>query len=137
MAKFQPGKSGNPRGKPQGAKSRFTKMRQELESDLPALLKSTKEAALAGDMTAMRLLLERTLPPQKATASTVSLPALKKAQTLTEKADAVLGAIADGELPPDVGASLVDALGKLAKLKEMDDMERRLEALEKANEQKH
>ena len=60
MAQFEPGKSGNPKGKPKGAQRRFTKMREELKSALPALLESTKKAALSGDMTAMRLLLERT-----------------------------------------------------------------------------
>ena len=90
MAKFKRGQSGNPAGKPRGARSRFTKMREKLEADLPCLLDATKQAALDGDMTAMRLLLERTLPPQKATAATVNIPALEKASGLTEKADVVL-----------------------------------------------
>ena len=134
MAKFKRGQSGNPAGKPRGARSRFTKMREKLEADLPDLLDATKQAALAGDMTAMRLLLERTLPPQKATAATVSIPALEKASGLTEKADVVLAAVGRGELPPDVGASLVDGLTRMAKLKELDDIERRLLALEEQQE---
>jgi hypothetical protein len=132
MAQFEPGKSGNPKGKPKGAQSRFTKMREELKSDLPALLESTKKAALAGDMTAMRLLLERTLPPLKATAAPLVIEDLEQATTLTGKADLILAAIARGDMPPDVGASLVDALGRLAKLKELDEIERRLSALEES-----
>jgi len=105
-------------------------MREKLEADVPDLLDATKQAALAGDMTAMRLLLERTLPPQKSTAAMVNIPALEKTSGLTEKADVVLAAVGRGELPPDVGASLVDALGRMAKLKELDEIERRLLALE-------
>lgn len=58
MTKFQQGKSGNPKGKPRGAKSRYTKYREALDRDMLKLLQKTKQAALAGDMTAMRLLLE-------------------------------------------------------------------------------
>ncbi|MFC6327894.1 DUF5681 domain-containing protein [Alloalcanivorax gelatiniphagus] len=130
MAQFKPGKSGNPKGKPKGAQSRFTKMREELKTDLPDLLESTKQAALAGDMTAMRLLLERTLPPLKATAAPLVIEGLEQAATLTDKAALILAAIARGDMPPDVGASLVDALGRLAKLKELDDLEARIAALE-------
>jgi hypothetical protein len=39
-------------------------------------LDKTKEAALQGDLVAMRLLLEKTLPSTKAIAATVKLPAL-------------------------------------------------------------
>ena len=87
-------------------------------------------AARYGNLDAMRLLLERTLPPLKATAAPLVIEDLAKAATLTGKADLILTAIARGDMPPDVGASLVDALGRLAKLKELDDLEARIAALE-------
>ena len=130
MARYKKGQSGNPDGKPLGAKSRFTAMREALADDLPALLDKTKEAALEGDMTAMRLLLERTLPPTKAAAATVDIPALAKAGTLTDKAAAILTAIACGQLPPDVVGALMAALGQMAKKTEVDEMERRIAAQE-------
>ena len=130
MTLFQPGQSGNPQGKPKGAKSKYTLMREALADDLPQLLEATKAAALAGDMTAMRLLLERTLPPHKASSAPVSLPELDQANTLTDYARAILSATSRAELPPDVAAQLLAALGNVAKLAEIDEIERRLTELE-------
>lgn len=133
MTKYSPGKSGNPSGKPKGAKSRFTVMRDQLLDDLPELLRVTKQQALTGDTTALRLLLERTLPAQKATAAPVDIPSLKTAPTLTQKAQAIIDAIGDGIVPPDVGASLLAALGNVSKIIETDELEQRIAALEKLN----
>ena len=130
MTQFKPGESGNPAGKPKGARSRFTKMREALADDLPQLLDATKTAALAGDMTAMRLLLERTLPPHKAASAPVWLPELEQAETLTDQARAILNATSRAELPPDVSAQLLAALSSVAKLAEIDEIERRISALE-------
>lgn len=130
MTLFKPGESGNPQGKPKGAKSKYTLMREALADDLPQLLEATKAAALAGDMTAMRLLLERTLPPHKAAAAPVSLPELDQANTLTDYARAILSATSRAELPPDVAAQLLAALGNVAKLAEIDEIERRITELE-------
>lgn len=135
MTKYLPGKSGNPSGKPKGAKSRYTVMREQLLADLPELLRVTKKQALTGDTTALRLLLERTLPAQKATAAPIDIPDLKSAQTLTEKAQAIINAIGDGSVPPDVGASLLAALCNVSKIIETDELEQRIVALEKLNGQ--
>jgi hypothetical protein len=130
MTLFKPGESGNPQGKPKGAKSKYTLMREALADDLPQLLEATKAAALSGDMTAMRLLLERTLPPHKASSAPVSLPELEQANTLTDYARAILSATSRAELPPDTAAQLLGALGNVAKLAEMDEIERRITELE-------
>ena len=131
MTQFKPGKSGNPNGKPRGAKSKYTLMRDALANDLPQLLDATKNAALSGDMVAMRLLLERTLPPHKAATAPVLLPELEQADTLTDYARTIIHATGRGELPPDIAAQLLGALGNVAKLTEIDEIERRLNELEK------
>lgn len=130
MSRYKKGQSGNPKGKPVGTKSRYTLMREALADDLPMLLSRTKEAALEGDMVAMRLLLERALPPIKATSGALELPSLATARTLTGKANAILSAISCGYLSPDVGSALISSLGQVAKLTEFDDLERRIEILE-------
>ena len=130
MGQFQPGQSGNPSGRPKGSKNRSTKLLDALGDDVPELLEATKRAALDGDMTAMRLLMDRALPVSKATAPPVELPELQKAETLTQKADAIMAATGKGEIPPDVASQLIAALGNVAKLAEIDEIERRLQALE-------
>lgn len=136
MTQFKPGQSGNPNGKPKGTKSKYTLMRDALADDLPELLEATKAAALSGDMTAMRLLLERTLPPHKAASAPVLLPELEQADTLTDHARAILSATSKGELPPDIAAQLLGALGTVAKLAEVDEIERRLAELEALHNEK-
>ena len=95
---------------------------------VPALVSMLLERAMAGDIGAARLLLERTVAPLKAAeqATPLSLPG----GTLTEQGQAVIAAVASGELAPSQGAALLSSLGTLAKLAEADDLARRLAVLE-------
>lgn len=131
MARFKPGRSGNPDGRPKGTPDRRTTLLKELEADLPALLAKLKANALKGDTMALRFLLDRVMPLRKATTEPVELPELANAGTLPEKADALLRAIAEARLPPDVGALLVGAIGTAARVEEVAELRERLEALER------
>lgn len=128
---FKKGKSGNPTGKPIGAKSRLTKLREGLTKDLPGLLDKVKSAALAGDMTAAKMLLDRTLPPVRAESAPVHIPELAEGKTLSEKAQAIINAVANGVLAPSIASELLSALGAVCKIIETDDLENRIAALEK------
>ena len=79
-------------------------------------------------MSAARLLLERTIPPLKAAEE--AAPLVLPDGTLTEQGRAVLGAVAAGELAPGRGAALLGAMGTLARVVEVDELERRVAALE-------
>ncbi len=129
-SQFKKGQSGNPNGRPRGAVGQRTKLLKELESDLPALITALKTNALAGDTQALKLLLDRLLPVKKAAHELVELPELEQAQTLVDKAGAVLDAVAMGEVAPDIGAQLVHAVGVLSKVAEVQDLEARISALE-------
>ncbi len=50
--------------------------------------------------------------------------------TLTEQGRAVLASVAAGELAPGQGAALLGAIGTLARVSEVDELARRIEALE-------
>lgn len=130
MARFQPGQSGNPAGRKPGTKTARTKLVEALADDLPGLLEATKKAALEGDMVAMRLLLDRTLPVNKQSGALLDLPAMREATDLTGKAAAVLDAIAAGEVPPEVGAQLVTAITSAARVAELDALTARLDDME-------
>lgn len=130
MAQFKPGQSGNSSGRPRGSRNLATRLVKALENELPELLEKTVQSALAGDMTAMKLLLERTLPPQKSVTAPVKIPGLKDASGVAEKAEAVIDAISRGVVPPDVGCQLISALGSLGALRELHEVEGRLVALE-------
>ena len=121
------GQSGNPKGRPPGA-GEVAKLRAAIAGQVPAIIQSLTAAALAGDVQAARLLLERTLPALKPAeqAQALHLPD----GTLTDQGRAVLAAVAAGELAPGQGAALLGAIGTLARVAEVDELARRIEALE-------
>jgi len=51
-------------------------------------------------------------------------------ETLTDQGRAVLSAVSAGALPPGQGSQLIAAIGALARVAEIDELERRLSALE-------
>ena len=121
------GVSGNPKGRPPGA-GEVAKLRAAIAGQVPAILQSLTAAALGGDVGAARLLLERVIAPLKAAeqAQALHLPD----GTLTDQGRAVLAAVAAGELAPGQGAALLGAIGTLARVAEVDELARRIEALE-------
>ncbi len=125
--RWKPGQSGNPRGRPKGA-GEVGKLRAAIAEALPDILAGLIERAQAGDVQAARLLLERALPAVKP----VELPeaVALQGETLTAKGEAVLRLLAAGELGPGQAAALLGAIGQLARVAEIDELARRIEALE-------
>ena len=78
-------------------------------ADVPEIFAVLIAAAKGGDIQAARLILERVLPPFNGIeqAVTIKLPA---DGTLTAKADAVLCAVAAGDLAPGQASQLIAAL---------------------------
>ncbi|CAM3885163.1 DUF5681 domain-containing protein [Roseateles saccharophilus] len=107
-------------------------MRAEIAGHLPAIIAKQVELAKAGDAQAARLLLERVLPPVKATEqpAIISLP---DGQSLAEQGRAILSAAGSGSLAPGQAAQLLSGLGALAKLIETDELAVRIAALEAKN----
>lgn len=125
---WQPGQSGNPKGKTPGS-GELQRLRASLATDLPDILAGLVLAAKGGDVQAARLILERILPPVKAIEQAVELE-LPDGGTLTAKAAAVLSAAAMGDIAPGQAAQLIAALGTLAKISEVDDLAARITNLE-------
>ncbi len=126
-AAWKPGQSGNPKGRPPGT-GEVAKMRAAIAQRVPELLAAMMARALEGDVGAARLLLERAIAPLKATEQPQALTLPDG--TLTEQGRAVLAAVAAGELAPGQGAALLAAVGTLARIVEVDELERRITALE-------
>lgn len=127
-SQWKPGESGNPAGRPPGTFNPSTRLRKLIDAE--KIVARLQEAALGGDVQAARTLLERALPVYRTTAEPVNLPELADADELTDKAKAVLAAISDGRVPPDVGSQLVSAIGNVAQLSKVDELDRRVAALE-------
>lgn len=130
QGRWKPGESGNPNGKPPGS-GELQKLRAAIGAHVPEIIQKLVTAARGGDIQAARLILERVLPPVKATeqAQPINLPD----GTLTEQGRAVLAAVAAGEIAPGQGASLLGAIATLSKVTELDELAARVAALEKKN----
>jgi hypothetical protein len=130
--KWRPGQSGNPAGRKPGTGA-VSKLRAGIAEHMPEILNQLVSAAKRGDVQASRLLLERVLPPIRASELPVVLETHESA-SLAEQGAAVLRAVASGEIPPSQGGILLSAIATLAKVVEFDDLVRRVNALEEIGE---
>jgi len=125
--KFAPGNKASP-GRPPG-RGAVAEMREALAADLGGIINTVKARALAGDMQAARIILDRLVPSLRP----VEMPAvltLPAGATLAGQAQAVVNAAAAGELVPSQAAQIVTALGGVAKIIEATELLKRIEALE-------
>jgi hypothetical protein len=126
--KFKKGTSGNPAGKPRGAKDKRTALRALLEPHAEVLVKKAVALALSGDVSALRICIDRIIAPVKARDMPVHMEALTG--SLTEQAQKVTCALTGGTLTPDEASSVMQTLIAQARILEIDDLDRRLKALE-------
>jgi len=126
---FQPGVSGNPKGRPKGSKDKKTLVCEEFSKKGSAIAKQVIAAALGGDMTAANIALQRIAPPLKARGEKVKFE-LDPEGSLTMQAQSVMQAVSTGIVDPDTGKMLLDCVGALAAIKGTDELEARLNELE-------
>ena len=121
---------GNP-GKPKGARHRATQAALALlDGEAEALTRKAVETALAGDMAALRLCLERMAPPRKDAPVTFDLPPMMSAADAAKAAGAVLDAVALGDLTPIEGTHIMALVETFRRTLETTEIEARLAALE-------
>jgi len=126
--KFKPGKSGNPKGRPKGARDKRTELRSLLEPHSKELVEKVVELAIGGDTTALRLCLERLIPPFRSQEQSITLDNMNGG--LTAQGRQIILAMGNGELSPSDASSMLQALASQARLSEVDELERRINKLE-------
>jgi hypothetical protein len=130
-APFKPGKSGNPAGRPKGARHKVTvAIEALLDGQHEKLTQKAIDLALAGDMQALRLCMDRLAPPRRDRPVTFDLPRIETIADLPQATRAIMEAVAAGELTPSEAAELGKLVDAHAKAIEVTDLHRRLEALE-------
>jgi hypothetical protein len=130
---FKRGTSGNPNGRPKGHRNRVTMAMEELllDGEAEGLTPKVIERALEGDMVAMRLCLERVLPPRRDRPVAFELPKIESANDVPVAARAILSACAAGALSPGEAAEIIGLLSTYARMFEDTEIEARMAALEK------
>jgi hypothetical protein len=101
-----------------------------LDGRVEALTEKAVEMALAGDVTALRLCLERLLPVRRERHLTLTLPSPVTAGDITAGFVRVVEALASGDLTPSETSSVAELLESARRAIETTDLARRIEELE-------
>lgn len=132
---FERGQSGNPKGRPKGARNHATVLAEALlDGEADAITRKLIDTALEGDTTALRLCLERLLPPRRGRPVAFELPKIKTAADAIHASSLVLTACAAGSLSPGEASEIVNLISSHVRLLEMSEIEARLTALEKGQQ---
>jgi hypothetical protein len=128
---FKPGQSGNPSGRPKGARNKSTVAAEALlDGESEALTRRCIDLAMEGDSTALRLCLSRILPVKRENPISLDLPALKDSQDSLRAIGTVLEAVGAGMITPSEGQAVASLLETHRRTFEVEELERRLEVLE-------
>jgi hypothetical protein len=113
---FEKGRSGNPTGRRLGSRNKATLAAAALlAGESEALTRTAVELALAGDPTAMKLCIERILPPCRERAVKFSLPPIESTDDISAAMQAVTAALARGDITPGEAATIAGVVETFAR----------------------
>jgi hypothetical protein len=128
---FPKGRSGNPAGRPLGARNAATQLAEALlDGEAEALIRKLVELALGGDAAMLKLAVER-IVPRRARTQFFALPELGSAADLAPAMQAIARAAAEGAITPLDAAELARMVEITLRAIEVSDFDRRLAALER------
>ena len=128
---FAKGESGNPAGKPRGARNRATLAAEALlDGESEALARKAIELALSGDVIALRLCIERIVPRRNDRPIQFALPELHVAADAIKAVGAIADGVARGELSDSEARSLVALVDCFRETLSIVDLDQRLAAVE-------
>jgi hypothetical protein len=128
---FEKGRSGHPAGRPAGSRNKKTLAAALLlEGEAEALTRLAVERAFAGDPTALRLCIERILPPCRERSVKFALPPIESAADIAPAMKAVTSALAAGVITPGEAERIAAVVDTFVRAIETSDFERRLKIVE-------
>ena len=112
---FEPGQSGNPKGRPKGSRNAVTLLAETLlDGEAEAIIRKLVEEALSGSPSAMRLALERMLPPKRHRATTIEFEGdINTPADAARASGAVLSACAKGDISGEEANQIMSVIEKL------------------------
>ena len=132
--RWKPGESGNPAGTKRGSRHRASLLAESLlDGETDRLTRRAIYSALKGDTVALRLCLERILPPIRERPCSFKLPKLETLNDASNALARIIAGVTTGELLPGEGESLSAIVNSFMKSIELSELETRLVALEKAS----
>lgn len=105
-----------------------------LEGEAERLTRKVLDLALHGDLTALRLCMERLVPPRKDRPIHLDLPPIDTAQQIPMAMASVATAIGEGRITPNEGEALANVLAMQKEMIVTAKLEKRMERMERAVE---
>ena len=128
---FEPGQSGNPAGKPRGARHKALIALDAIgAAGAEDVLRKVVEDAKAGDIRAAEILLRRVWPERKGRLVEFDLPPVVSAADAVQAAAAIVDAVATGEITPDEAQAVASVVEIQRRAIETAELAERIAALE-------
>jgi hypothetical protein len=128
---FLPGQSGNPAGRPRGARNKKTiALEALLDGESEALMQKMIGMAKVGDDLAMRLCMERMLAPQRERPVPLHLPRIESEPDARRASAEVIAALGEGEITPKEAEHLMRAIAGAAVIMQSSEIAARLQRIE-------
>src|SRR5262249_35637712 len=130
---FEPGQSGNPKGRPKGSRNRASLIAEQLlDGEVETLTRTIIKKASDGDMSALRFCMERLVPAVRERRVTFELPSkIETAKDAAKASSAILTECADGNLSPNEAAAVMALISSHVRVLEATEIEDRVAELEK------
>jgi hypothetical protein len=131
LRRFRPGQSGNPNGRPKGSRNATTlALESLLDGQAKALTQKAVDLALSGDLAALRICLDRILPPRKDRPIGFEMPAISTIADAPKAMAAITVAVAQGAITATEAADVSRLVEAYVRSIEASDLEKRLRAIE-------
>jgi hypothetical protein len=129
---FQPEQSGNPAGRPRGARGKAAVLAERMfEGEAEAIIRAAIDTAKAGDMAAVRICLDRLAPRQRHRVVPFELPPLHSAASVLSALADIAAAVSRGDLTPGEADSVSKLLDRYVRALESSEFEQRVAKLER------
>jgi hypothetical protein len=133
LTPFKPGQSGNPSGRPKGSRNQVTlALESLLDGQAHALTQKAIDLALGGDLVALRICLDRILPPRKDRPVSFELPSIATIEDAPKAMAAITAAIAQGDITAAEASDVSRLVETYVRSVEASDLAKRLRAIEEA-----
>jgi hypothetical protein len=133
----RPFKPGNP-GRPPGSRNKTTQIVEQLaEGQAEKLVQKALELAQAGDVSCLRMMLDRLWPPRKGRPVNVVMPPINTSQDLFPAITSIWTAIREGRLTADEASALSIVIDRSIQAIELHDITKRIAALEEARDKRN
>ena len=128
---YQIGQSGNPAGRPRGARNKRTiALENIMEAESEVITRKAIEMAKGGHIAAIRMVIDRLAPVRKERPIDFELPALNTPADAVTASAAIAAAVSAGDLSPLEAAQLSKVVDGYVQALEAHSFEQRLAKLE-------